>query len=43
MGFVAGWGLLVLVGAGLYFGGGVFTSDKHVLHLMYIGIPVYSK
>ncbi|XP_062173806.1 protein DETOXIFICATION 43-like [Alnus glutinosa] len=39
MGFVAGWGLLVLVGAGLYFGGGVFTSDKHVLHLMYIGIP----
>jgi hypothetical protein len=43
MGFVAGWGLLVLVGAGLYFGGGVFTRDKHVLHLMYIGIPVYSK
>ncbi|KAB1224747.1 MATE efflux family protein FRD3 [Morella rubra] len=40
LGFVAGLGLLVIVGAGLYFGAGVFTTDKNVLHLMYLGIPV---
>ncbi|KAM4072935.1 hypothetical protein ACB094_11G177300 [Castanea mollissima] len=39
MGLVAGFGLLVLVGSGLYFGAGVFTTDKNVLHLMYLGIP----
>ncbi|KAB1209494.1 MATE efflux family protein FRD3 [Morella rubra] len=40
LGFVAGLGLLVIVGAGLYFGAGVFTTDKNVLHLRYLGIPV---
>lgn len=43
MGLVAGFGLLVLVASGLYFGAGVFTTDKNVLHLMYLGIPVYSR
>ena len=40
MGFVAGFGLLIIVGGGLYFGSGVFTTDKNVLRLMYLGIPV---
>ena len=35
MGVVVGLGLLVIVGGGLYFGAGVFTKDKNVLHLMY--------
>ncbi|XP_040994591.1 protein DETOXIFICATION 43-like isoform X1 [Juglans microcarpa x Juglans regia] len=39
MGVVVGLGLLVIVGGGLYFGAGVFTKDKNVLHLMYLGIP----
>uniref|UniRef100_A0A2N9I189 Protein DETOXIFICATION n=1 Tax=Fagus sylvatica TaxID=28930 RepID=A0A2N9I189_FAGSY len=39
MGFVAGFGLLIIVGGGLYFGSGVFTTDKNVLRLMYLGIP----
>ncbi|KAG7984555.1 hypothetical protein I3843_04G166400 [Carya illinoinensis] len=37
MGVVVGLGLLVIVGAGLYFVAGVFTKDKNVLHM-----PVFS-
>ncbi|KAK0575208.1 hypothetical protein LWI29_035452 [Acer saccharum] len=39
MGFVLGLGLAVLVGAGLYFGSGIFSSDIHVIHLIHIGVP----
>ncbi|KAH7570691.1 hypothetical protein ACOSQ2_019366 [Xanthoceras sorbifolium] len=39
MGFVLGLGLAVVVGAGLYFGSGIFSRDVHVIHLINIGIP----
>ncbi|TXG55776.1 hypothetical protein EZV62_017089 [Acer yangbiense] len=39
MGFVLGLGLAVLVGAGLYFGSGIFSSDINVIHLIHIGVP----
>ncbi|GFY92240.1 MATE efflux family protein [Actinidia rufa] len=40
MGFVLGLGLAVVVGLGLQFGSGIFSKDKHVIHLISIGIPV---
>ncbi|PSS09993.1 Protein DETOXIFICATION like [Actinidia chinensis var. chinensis] len=39
MGFVLGLGLAVVVGLGLQFGSGIFSKDKHVIHLISIGIP----
>ncbi|KAK3223998.1 hypothetical protein Dsin_011023 [Dipteronia sinensis] len=39
MGFVLGFGLAVVVGAGLYFGSGIFSSDINVIHLIHIGVP----
>lgn len=39
MGFVLGLGLALLVGLGLQFGSGIFTKDKHVIHVIAIGIP----
>ncbi|KAK4842207.1 hypothetical protein QYF36_017630 [Acer negundo] len=39
MGFVLGSGLAVVVGAGLYFGSGIFSSDINVIHLIHIGVP----
>uniref|UniRef100_A0A803LBZ5 Protein DETOXIFICATION n=1 Tax=Chenopodium quinoa TaxID=63459 RepID=A0A803LBZ5_CHEQI len=39
MSFVLGLGLAVVVGLGLQFGDGIFTSDKRVLHLISIGVP----
>ncbi|PSS24465.1 Protein DETOXIFICATION like [Actinidia chinensis var. chinensis] len=39
MGFVLGLGLAVVVGLGLRFGSGIFSKDKHVIHLISIGIP----
>ncbi|KAL0429267.1 UNVERIFIED_CONTAM: protein DETOXIFICATION 43 [Sesamum radiatum] len=35
----AGLGLALLVGLGLQFGSGIFTKDKHVIHVIAIGIP----
>ena len=40
MAFVLGLGLSLVVGIGLQYGALVFTGDKHVLHLITIGIPV---
>lgn len=40
MAFVLGLGLALAVGLGLHYGALVFTSDKQVLHLITIGIPV---
>ncbi|KAL1811643.1 hypothetical protein ACET3Z_021708 [Daucus carota] len=39
MAFVLGLGLSLVVGIGLQYGALVFTNDKHVLHLITIGIP----
>ncbi|KAL4342138.1 hypothetical protein GQ457_08G023970 [Hibiscus cannabinus] len=39
MSFVLGVGLAVVVGAGLYFGSGIFSKDASVLHLIAIGVP----
>ncbi|KAA3469532.1 MATE efflux family protein FRD3 [Gossypium australe] len=39
MSFVLGVGLAVVVGAGLYFGSGIFSKDASVLHLISIGVP----
>ncbi|WOH04356.1 hypothetical protein DCAR_0623765 [Daucus carota subsp. sativus] len=39
MAFVLGLGLSLVVGIGLQYGALVFTGDKHVLHLITIGIP----
>ncbi|KAK2637103.1 hypothetical protein Ddye_031895 [Dipteronia dyeriana] len=39
MGFVLGLGLAVVVGVGLYFGSGIFSSDINVIHLIRIGVP----
>ncbi|KAK9683002.1 hypothetical protein RND81_10G111700 [Saponaria officinalis] len=39
MGFILGLGLAVVVGAGLQFGAGVFTTDVNVLHYISIGVP----
>ncbi|KAI5681153.1 hypothetical protein M9H77_02380 [Catharanthus roseus] len=39
MGFVLGVGLALVVGLGLQFGSGIFSKDKHVLHIVSIGIP----
>ncbi|PPD97503.1 hypothetical protein GOBAR_DD05461 [Gossypium barbadense] len=39
MSFVLGVGLAVAVGAGLYFGSGIFSKDASVLHLISIGVP----
>lgn len=41
MAFVLGLGLSLVVGVGLQFGSGVFTKDKHVLHLITLAVPVY--
>lgn len=43
MGFVLGVGLALVVGLGLQFGSGIFSKDKHVLHIVSIGIPVSPK
>ncbi|XP_038718462.1 protein DETOXIFICATION 43 isoform X2 [Tripterygium wilfordii] len=39
MSFVLGIGLALFVGVGLHFGGGIFSKDVNVLHLIGIGIP----
>lgn len=39
MAFVLGLGLSLVVGLGLQFGSVVFTKDKHVLHLITLGVP----
>ncbi|GMI95754.1 FERRIC REDUCTASE DEFECTIVE 3, MANGANESE ACCUMULATOR 1 [Hibiscus trionum] len=39
MSLVLGVGLAVVVGAGLYFGSGMFSKDASVLHLIAIGVP----
>lgn len=39
MAFVLGLGLSFVVGLGLQFGSVVFTKDKHVLHLITLGVP----
>ncbi|KAF5736439.1 putative DNA-damage-inducible protein f [Tripterygium wilfordii] len=39
MSFVLGIGLALFVGAGLHFGGGIFSKDVNVLHLIGIAIP----
>ncbi|CAN4123518.1 unnamed protein product [Withania somnifera] len=39
MGFVLGCGLALVVGIVLYFGSGVFSKDKNVLHLINLAIP----
>lgn len=40
MSVVLGVGLAAAVGAGLYFGSGIFSKDASVLHLISIGVPV---
>lgn len=40
MGFFMGMALS-LVGVGLYFGAGTFSSNVHVVHIIRIGAPVY--
>lgn len=40
MSFVLGLGLAIVVGMGLQFGGGIFTPNVNVLHLISIAIPV---
>lgn len=40
MAFVLGLGLALVVGLGLQFGSVVFSSDKNVLRLITIGVPV---
>lgn len=40
MAFVLGLGLSLVVGLGLQFGSVAFSKDKHVLHLITIGVPV---
>ena len=40
MGFVLGLGLAVAVGLGLQFGGGIFSPNPAVLHLISIAVPV---
>ncbi|KAH9611979.1 hypothetical protein KSS87_007141 [Heliosperma pusillum] len=39
MGLILGMGLSVVVGVGLQFGDGVFTTDVNVLHYISIGVP----
>lgn len=40
MAFVLSLGMALVVGLGLQYGSAVFTRDKHVLHIITIGIPV---
>ncbi|GLU20242.1 hypothetical protein SLE2022_364520 [Rubroshorea leprosula] len=39
MAFVLGMGLSLIVGLGLYFGSGIFSSDPKVLQIICIGVP----